>query len=554
MAGKEKYIERAQKHIMRGNIGKAIDEYREAVAIDPQDVTLRLRLGDLYVKNGRREDAIKEYTEAARINNQKGFYLKAIAVYKQILKLDENNLDVHYKLAELYTKQRLLADAISEYSYILNTFEKKGKTREAFELLKKMVEVDPNNVGVRLKLARKELELGYEDDAIEEYCTIFDKLLSQGRTERAEKTIHEIYEKYPENTQIIEKLLKLYTEKGDNERYLEHALRLVRLHKDRGEKDELIARCKEILERFPDNQPARTILEEVCPEEKEVDFSEFAEEGPEKTEPIPQEEPEEEPIETIEPIEEITPVEEEEPGSLDQPSEEPSSEMAESAKEEELIMIPDELFEDSQEPPEIELVEEIQEEPAGQAPEREEKEPEQYVDLMKELGVEEALEQLVSPVAEGSEEMVEELKEDMGEQLTKEDAETHYNLGIAYMEMELFDEAINEFKLSLKDPSLEFDALTRLGLCSTKKGAYQDAIEFYQKALSIEGKNEDEKKAVMYELGTTLELAGRRKDALEMFRNVHEMDKDYRGVAEKLESLARPSPPVDDDLIEVEVI
>ncbi len=588
MGGKEKYIERAQRYILRGHLERAIEEYKGAIAIDPQDVTLRLRLGDLYVKTGRKEDAIKEYSEAAKINNQKGFYLKAIAVYKQILKLDDTNLDVHYKLAELYTKQRLLADAISEYSYILNVFERKGRTQDAFDLLKKMVEVDPNNTGVRLRLAKKELELGYEDDAIEEYCTIFDKLLSQRRLERAEKIIKEIYERYPQNTAIIEKFLELYKKKEDNENYLKYALKLVDLYREKGDKEATIALCNEILERFPDNQQARTILEEVAPKEEEVDFSELSEEEPEEvvvevseeqekeepeeievSTPLEEELPEEETIETVE--EEVVSVEEElaQKVAPQEATAEPAA-MEEKA-EEEVIMIPDELFEeeepleleverahtDEEEPQEIELLEEVHEEATEVAEHAQKKteEPEQYVDLMKELGVEEALEQLVSPVAEGStEDMAEELKEDMGEQLTKEDAETHYNLGIAYMEMELFDEAINEFKLSLKDPSLEFDALTRLGLCSTKKGAFDEAIEFYEKALAIEGKTDDDRKAVMYELASTLEAAGRREEALDVFRKVYDMDRDYRNVAEKVESLSRPAPPLDDDMIEVEVV
>ncbi len=549
MTGKEKYIERAQRHIMKGHLGKAIEEYRGAVATDPHDVTLRLRLGDLYVKAGKKEDAIEEYNEAARINNRKGFYLKAIAVYKQILKLDETNLDVHYRLAELYTKQRLLADAISEYSYILNIFERKGRTQDAFELLKKMVEVDPNNTGVRLRLAKKELELGYEDDAVKEYCTIFDKLLGQGRTERAEKVIGEIYEEYPENVAILEKLLELCEKKEDSEGYKEHALELVRLYKEKGLRDRLIARCKDIVERFPDNQEARGMLEKLCPEEREVDFSKFAEEEAEKTEPpLPLEEPEEEPpLEIIETIEEEESPEE----VVSTPPEELSAEPEKAG--EELILIPDEIFEEEA-MEEIELVEEVEEEAPAQEKTRE-KEAEQYVDIIKELGVEEALDQLVSPVAEGEAvEMAEELKEDMGAQLTKEDAETHYNLGIAYMEMELFDEAIKEFKLSLKDPSLEFDALTRLALCSMKKGEFHEATGFYERALKMEGKSEEEKKALMYELGLTLEAAGRREDALRMFSKVYEMDREYRNVAEKMESLRKPSPPLNDDTIEVEVV
>src|SRR3990172_12786514 len=107
MALKDKILERAQKYIQKGNLDKAIDEYRAAADLDPRDVSIRLRIGELYIKQGKKEEAIKEYTDAARANARGGFYLKSIAVYKQVLKLDPSNLDVHSKLAELYTKQRL---------------------------------------------------------------------------------------------------------------------------------------------------------------------------------------------------------------------------------------------------------------------------------------------------------------------------------------------------------------------------------------------------------------------------------------------------------------
>ena len=136
MALKETILDRAQKFILKGAFDKAIIEYRAALDVDPRDFSIRLKIGDLYTKLNKKAEAVKEYTEVARANSQRGFYLKAIAVYKQVLKVDDTVLDVHYKLAELYAKQRLIADAISEYSHIVNIFEKKGKTSEVMELLK----------------------------------------------------------------------------------------------------------------------------------------------------------------------------------------------------------------------------------------------------------------------------------------------------------------------------------------------------------------------------------------------------------------------------------
>src|SRR3990172_6780986 len=230
MALKEKLIDKAQKLIAKGQYDKAVAEYRAAADADPRDISIRLRIGDLYVKMGKKPEAIKEYTEAARANAQRGFYLKAIAVYKQILKLDDS-LEVHNKLAELYTKQRLIADAISEYSYIVAWFERKGKTSEVLDLLKKMVEVDPNNISVRLKLAELYQRLFFEKDSLTEYYFIFDRLLAQGKLEKAEKIYLGLYAAYPADERVIAGLSDLYKAKGDSilqVRYLKALMEICR--------------------------------------------------------------------------------------------------------------------------------------------------------------------------------------------------------------------------------------------------------------------------------------------------------------------------------------
>ena len=80
MAKKEKIIEKAQKFLSKGNIDKALVEYKKAFEMDKSDLSLQLKLGDLYVKTGDKEAAINEYTEIAKIHTNKGYYLNGIAV------------------------------------------------------------------------------------------------------------------------------------------------------------------------------------------------------------------------------------------------------------------------------------------------------------------------------------------------------------------------------------------------------------------------------------------------------------------------------------------
>ncbi|MBI5238396.1 MAG: tetratricopeptide repeat protein [Deltaproteobacteria bacterium] len=269
MALKENILDRAQKYIAKGYFDKAVAEYRAAIELDPKDISIRLRLGDLFVKLGNKAEAIKEYMEAAKANAQRGFNLKAIAVFKQVLKLDEANLDVHNRLAELYAKQRLIVDAISEYTYIMGAFEKKGKTNEVIELLKKMTDIDPENAGIRLKLAEYYQRLGFDKDALAEYCGVFDKLFSQNKFDKAEKVILGLFSRYPGEAQALVRIARLYKTRSDSSQFIRYSEMLLDYYKNVEDEDGARAVCAEILESAPDHREGLKFMERFSPKQPE---------------------------------------------------------------------------------------------------------------------------------------------------------------------------------------------------------------------------------------------------------------------------------------------
>src|SRR4026207_1398863 len=95
-------MDAARKFVDKGQLDKAVKEYLRIVQEDPKDVRIWLKIGDLYAKKGSKQDATETYLKVARFYQDQGFYLKAVAVYKQILKLDPRLVDVNLKLAELY--------------------------------------------------------------------------------------------------------------------------------------------------------------------------------------------------------------------------------------------------------------------------------------------------------------------------------------------------------------------------------------------------------------------------------------------------------------------
>ena len=142
-------------------------------------------------------------------------------------------------------------------------------------------------------------------------------------------------------------------------------------------------------------------------------------------------------------------------------------------------------------------------------------------------------------------EMFGELKQDLeaGSAAIEEDPETHYNLGIAFREMGLLDEAIGELQKTCQavDRGHPFPQVmqtyTWLAQCFLDKGVPEAAIRWYQKALTAPGIDEETCTALHYELAAAHETAGDKPSALKHFMEVYGRNIDYRDVAERIKPL-----------------
>jgi tetratricopeptide (TPR) repeat protein len=136
-----------------------------------------------------------------------------------------------------------------------------------------------------------------------------------------------------------------------------------------------------------------------------------------------------------------------------------------------------------------------------------------------------------------------EFKEGMEDDSESGDYETHYNLGTAFKEMGLMEEAIGEFQKALKVVGSEVASeefvrcCNMLGLCFVDKGLPQVAVKWFTRGLTSPGRNEETYQALRYDLGCAHEMAGNEKAALETFLDVYGVNINYRDVSEKIESL-----------------
>ena len=127
------------------------------------------------------------------------------------------------------------------------------------------------------------------------------------------------------------------------------------------------------------------------------------------------------------------------------------------------------------------------------------------------------------------EEIFRDFKKGVEQQLSPEDYETHYNLGIAYKEMGLTDEAIGEFQLAAKDPLHAVECCAMLGLCFLEKGLPQLSVKWYRKGLETIGVKEEDRLGLQYALAGVLEQIGDRDGAYRTYLEIYGAERQLPG-------------------------
>ena len=143
----------------------------------------------------------------------------------------------------------------------------------------------------------------------------------------------------------------------------------------------------------------------------------------------------------------------------------------------------------------------------------------------------------VAPQEQTLEEIVEGFKKGVSENLSEEDYGTHFNLGIAYREMGLLDEAIGEFQLAAKSPDLLVECCSMLGLSFLDKGLPELAVKWYKRALATGDLSEEKHLGLLYDLGNAYLAMGDKRAAQDTFVEVYGINSNYRDVVARLEEV-----------------
>lgn len=345
-------------------VEKTLDDYLRIAKNEPDNTGVHMKIADFYLKQNKKNEAIKEYLYAAETYAKEELYQLTMSIYKTVLAIDPTLVTVYVTLAELYEKQGFVGDAAATYEKLAHHYLKEKKKEEAESIIKKMVDLDPSNQFIRNKA---------------------DKFLSRLKGKPAEEI--EIEEKAP-------------------------------IPQKRKEEAIRIASPEEILEEKDDFFDLGAQLDD----ERELAVSDEAEE-----------------------VTDLTSME-------------------------------------------------------------------------------------VDKVFEG-------IRQDIGEKTEQEGHRLHYELGIAYQQMERIDEAIEEFKKALSDQEVKNDCFLRLCACFREKEMYKHALNAAKSGLKSRFISQNEFLGLHYELGLTYAEMGENKKAMEAFKEIEKVNPNYKETSSILKEL-----------------
>jgi tetratricopeptide (TPR) repeat protein len=206
-----KTMQAAEKHVRAGKLLDAAKEYQKLADDNPRDMNIVNKLGDLLLRAGRTPDALKQFMRIADFFAKDGFHLKAIAMYKKIAKIDPANLESQQRLAALYHRQGLATEAKAQYVALADALQRAGQAQPAAEALRRLLQIDPDNVKVRLRLAEMLGRGPKPEEAALEYAHVARVAAQRGALDETVQVVRKAMKISPAHPDLPAILLQVVT-------------------------------------------------------------------------------------------------------------------------------------------------------------------------------------------------------------------------------------------------------------------------------------------------------------------------------------------------------
>lgn len=207
---REAALKNAEKAIKQGRVDAAIAEYVKVVEAHPRDWNTANALGDLYVRAKQTDKGVQQYTRIADHLSEEGFYPKALALYKKILKIKPDEEYAMLQSGDLAARQGTLADAKVFFNQVAERRKARGDRKGAAEIAIRLGTLDPEDINARMRAAKLASEMGDTLTALREYKEVAAKLEQKEKYSEALVPLQAAYELDTSDDQIRGRLFAAY--------------------------------------------------------------------------------------------------------------------------------------------------------------------------------------------------------------------------------------------------------------------------------------------------------------------------------------------------------
>jgi len=214
-------IESAEKHVKAGKLKEAVSEYQKLLEGDTQDFAISNIIGDLHVRLGQNEKAVKSFQTVAGEYERRGLYSQALAVFKKIAKIKPDDPELSIKLADIYSLQGFAGEAKKEYLKTAGQFLKSKRSSEAIRIYEKVVKLEKDDLDAKMTLAGLYKDEGLKDAAAEQLDDIAELKLGQDNLDEAEKKFLEARDISPSYLRTLLGLVEVYKRRGQRKKAID---------------------------------------------------------------------------------------------------------------------------------------------------------------------------------------------------------------------------------------------------------------------------------------------------------------------------------------------
>jgi len=188
---KAKILDLAERQVKAGRTEEAIGEYKKLLSGDAPDLSINNIIGDLYIQLGRTEEAVKAFQAVAGYYESRSYFSQALAIYKKISKIDPENVIMIVRLGDLLNSQGFSAEARREYLKAEQKLRYGKRSKELMFLYNKLINLERDNIAYKLNLAGLLEQDGFIDEAVAQLNDAAEIHLKKDELGEAEKIVEQ---------------------------------------------------------------------------------------------------------------------------------------------------------------------------------------------------------------------------------------------------------------------------------------------------------------------------------------------------------------------------